>query len=133
MFPLVHVTHTNFPPSSTLPSGVFEDKDCKPDNLDHAVTLVGFGTENGKDYWVWLKVVISILPFKDNWVWVEVVISILPFMNYWVWVGVAISILHLMDYGYVLKWLCPYYLLRKTGYGLAWLYPHITILLKDEP
>jgi hypothetical protein len=31
---------------------VYEDKDCNPDKLDHAVLLVGYGTENGKDYWL---------------------------------------------------------------------------------
>lgn len=33
-------------------SGVYEEKECDPHNLDHAVALVGYGTENGKDYWL---------------------------------------------------------------------------------
>lgn len=33
-------------------SGVYEDPACDPENLDHAVLLVGYGTEDGKDYWL---------------------------------------------------------------------------------
>ncbi|WP_411025170.1 C1 family peptidase, partial [Salmonella sp. s54836] len=35
-------------------SGVFYDENCKngPDDLDHSVLLVGYGTENGMDYWL---------------------------------------------------------------------------------
>jgi cathepsin L len=33
---------------------VFDEPTCgyKPDDLDHEVTLVGYGTEDGKDYWL---------------------------------------------------------------------------------
>ena len=31
--------------------GVFDDWNCS-DNLNHAVLVVGYGTENGKDYWL---------------------------------------------------------------------------------
>ncbi|RWS28089.1 cathepsin L3-like protein [Leptotrombidium deliense] len=35
-------------------SGVLDSKDCTPDNLDHGVTVVGYGVdeESGKDYWL---------------------------------------------------------------------------------
>ena len=35
-------------------SGVYTTKDCKngPDDVNHAVVAVGFGTENGVDYWL---------------------------------------------------------------------------------
>merc|ERR1719495_1336327 len=37
-------------------SGLWHDKDCKPDELDHAVLLVGYGTDNSTgvpmDYWL---------------------------------------------------------------------------------
>ncbi|XP_030749405.1 cathepsin L1-like [Sitophilus oryzae] len=33
-------------------SGIFSDSDCNPKALDHAVLVVGYGTENGTDYWL---------------------------------------------------------------------------------
>jgi cathepsin L len=35
-------------------SGVYDDSQCgnKMENLDHGVTLVGYGTQDGKDYWL---------------------------------------------------------------------------------
>jgi len=32
--------------------GIYTEPDCKPDELDHAVLLVGYGTEKGRDYWL---------------------------------------------------------------------------------
>lgn len=33
-------------------SGIFSDDSCRPDSLNHGVTLVGYGTESGQDYWL---------------------------------------------------------------------------------
>lgn len=33
-------------------TGIFEEPNCNPNNLNHAVVLVGYGTEGGQDYWI---------------------------------------------------------------------------------
>ena len=32
--------------------GVYSSSRCSAQNVNHAVVVVGFGTENGKDYWL---------------------------------------------------------------------------------
>jgi len=32
-------------------SGILDSLDCGTD-LDHAITMIGYGSENGKDYWI---------------------------------------------------------------------------------
>eukprot|EP01107_Rhizomastix_libera_P017571 TRINITY_DN852_c0_g2_i1.p1 TRINITY_DN852_c0_g2~~TRINITY_DN852_c0_g2_i1.p1 ORF type:complete len:367 (+),score=64.92 TRINITY_DN852_c0_g2_i1:36-1103(+) len=33
-------------------SGVFDDAGCPTNTINHAITVVGYGTENGKDFWI---------------------------------------------------------------------------------
>ncbi|XP_035504674.1 procathepsin L [Scophthalmus maximus] len=33
-------------------SGLYNEPSCNPNNLSHAVLLVGFGSEGGQDYWI---------------------------------------------------------------------------------
>ncbi|XP_017333001.1 procathepsin L [Ictalurus punctatus] len=33
-------------------SGIYEEPRCNPNNLSHAVLLVGYGSERGRDYWI---------------------------------------------------------------------------------
>merc|ERR1711972_217382 len=33
-------------------SGVYNERRCSTQRLDHGVTAVGYGTEDGKDYWL---------------------------------------------------------------------------------
>lgn len=33
-------------------SGIYEEPSCNPNNLSHAVLLVGYGSEGGQDYWI---------------------------------------------------------------------------------
>ena len=40
---------------TTYAGGIYNDDGCHDvtaDKLDHAVLLVGYGTEKGKDYWI---------------------------------------------------------------------------------
>jgi len=32
--------------------GIYDEKSCSPQELDHAVGCVGYGSENGKDFWI---------------------------------------------------------------------------------
>jgi len=33
-------------------SGIYDEENCSTTQLDHGVTVVGYGSENGKDYWL---------------------------------------------------------------------------------
>ena len=32
--------------------GIYDDASCPTDSVNHAITIVGYGTEKGKDYWI---------------------------------------------------------------------------------
>ncbi|XP_037952781.1 procathepsin L [Teleopsis dalmanni] len=32
--------------------GIYDDDECNQDDVNHSVVVVGYGTENGKDYWI---------------------------------------------------------------------------------
>ena len=38
--------------NSLLISGVYDEPECSPEMLDHGVLVVGYGTEDGADYWL---------------------------------------------------------------------------------
>ena len=42
----------NADPLMWYDSGIIDDDSCDPSALDHGVTLVGYGTEDGVDYWL---------------------------------------------------------------------------------
>jgi len=44
----------NADPLMTYKTGIIEltETTCSPAGMNHAVTLVGYGTENGKDFWI---------------------------------------------------------------------------------
>jgi len=33
-------------------SGIYEDPGCKAADVDHIVLIVGYGSEDGTDYWI---------------------------------------------------------------------------------
>lgn len=38
--------------SDMVMTGIYEEPLCSPSGLSHAVVLVGYGSEGGKDYWI---------------------------------------------------------------------------------
>ncbi|XP_056614235.1 procathepsin L [Triplophysa dalaica] len=45
----IDADHTSF---LFYSSGIYKESSCNPNNLNHAVLLVGYGSDGGKDYWI---------------------------------------------------------------------------------
>jgi len=45
----IDASHSSF---QSYESGVYYEAKCSPTHYDHAVTVVGYGSENGTDYWL---------------------------------------------------------------------------------
>jgi len=45
----VDASHTSF---QFYSSGVYDEPDCSNVNIDHSLAIVGYGTINGKDYYI---------------------------------------------------------------------------------
>ena len=45
----IDASHTSF---QVYESGIYEDPDCKSESLDHTLLVVGYGSQEGHDYWI---------------------------------------------------------------------------------
>ena len=50
--PVSAVLNAASPSFKLYKSGVYDDELCSVESVDHAVVLVGFGSEDGEDYWI---------------------------------------------------------------------------------
>ena len=46
---VVDASHASF---QLYKSGVYNEPSCSPEQLDHAMVVVGYGTTGGEDYWI---------------------------------------------------------------------------------
>jgi C1A family cysteine protease len=49
VFALVDASHSSF---MMYQSGIYSEPQCRPTMLDHVLQVVGYGTQNGIDYWI---------------------------------------------------------------------------------
>ncbi|KAF5892497.1 cathepsin L1-like, partial [Clarias magur] len=49
IFAVIDASHASF---QLYKSGIYDETDCSSTEVDHAVLIVGYGTESGKDYWL---------------------------------------------------------------------------------
>lgn len=50
--PISIAIHASLPSFAFYKSGIYYEPKCNPSKIDHAVLLVGYGSENGKKYWI---------------------------------------------------------------------------------
>lgn len=50
--PVSAVINAGLPSFQLYRGGIYDDPKCTDKQLDHAVLIVGYGTMNGKDYWI---------------------------------------------------------------------------------
>ena len=50
--PISVTINAGLPSFQMYTDGVYDDPSCHPSQLNHAVLVVGYGTLNGKDYWL---------------------------------------------------------------------------------
>lgn len=46
------LTYEQYVNAVSTVTGIYDEPSCNPNNLSHAVLLVGYGTEGGQDYWI---------------------------------------------------------------------------------
>ena len=51
-FPVMAVIDASHQSFQLYRSGVYDEPKCSSTKLDHAVQIVGYGSEGGKDYWI---------------------------------------------------------------------------------
>ncbi len=50
--PVIAAIDASLTSFKTYTSGIYEDSDCKAADVGHTVLIVGYGSEDGNDYWI---------------------------------------------------------------------------------